>query len=104
MPTYEYECQSCHHHLEVEQRMSDAALKKCPHCKKDKLQRIISATNFQLKGGGWYVTDHRDKTKTTSKPSDVKAKSDSDTPKDVTPAKKEKKEQKKSTTSNDIDK
>src|SRR4051812_15730972 len=54
MPLYEYECQACGHQLEVQQRMADAALTKCPSCGKDQLQKIISATAFHLKGGGWY--------------------------------------------------
>jgi putative FmdB family regulatory protein len=54
MPLYEYECQSCKHHVEAQQKMADTPLKTCPHCGKDELQRIISATAFHLKGGGWY--------------------------------------------------
>jgi predicted nucleic acid-binding Zn ribbon protein len=34
--------------------MADAPLTKCPTCGKDELQKIISATAFHLKGGGWY--------------------------------------------------
>jgi putative FmdB family regulatory protein len=54
MPLYEYECDACGHHLEAQQRMADAPLTKCPKCGKKKLQRLISATAFHLKGGGWY--------------------------------------------------
>jgi len=54
MPLYEYECQACGHHLEEQQKMADAALVTCPKCGKDELQRLISATSFHLKGGGWY--------------------------------------------------
>ncbi|MEO6954808.1 MAG: zinc ribbon domain-containing protein [Polyangia bacterium] len=54
MPLYEYECQACGHHLEEQQRLADAALVTCPHCGKDQLQKVISATAFHLKGGGWY--------------------------------------------------
>lgn len=54
MPLYEYECQACGHHLEAQQRMADAALLTCPSCGKDELQKLISATAFHLKGGGWY--------------------------------------------------
>lgn len=61
MPTYEYRCQQCGHQLEAWQKMSDEPLKTCPECKKDTLQKQISATNFQLKGTGWYVTDFRNK-------------------------------------------
>ena len=54
MPLYEYECQACGHHLEEQQRLADAPLVTCPACAKDQLQKVISATAFHLKGGGWY--------------------------------------------------
>jgi putative FmdB family regulatory protein len=54
MPTYEYRCNACAHEFEAEQRMSADPLKKCPECGKSKLERLISATAFHLKGGGWY--------------------------------------------------
>lgn len=54
MPTYDYECQACGNRLEVTQRITEAALVDCPACHAPKLQRIISATAFMLKGGGWY--------------------------------------------------
>ncbi len=34
MPTYEYVCKDCGHHLSAEQRMSDPRLTDCPHCGK----------------------------------------------------------------------
>lgn len=63
MPIYEYQCQNCGHQLEEFQRFSDAPLTVCPNCNQSQLQKQISATNFQLKGTGWYVTDTRDKGK-----------------------------------------
>jgi putative FmdB family regulatory protein len=54
MPTYEYRCQSCEHEMEAFQSIKDAPLKDCPACHEPKLERLISATSFQLKGGGWY--------------------------------------------------
>lgn len=57
MPIYEYACNKCGHHLEVMQKMSDAPLSKCPECK-GKLEKQFSQTSFQLKGGGWYVSDY----------------------------------------------
>lgn len=32
MPAYEYLCDSCTHHFEQRQKMSDAALDVCPAC------------------------------------------------------------------------
>lgn len=54
MPLYEYECEACGHRMDAQQRLADAPLKKCPACGKNKLQKLISATTFTLKGGGWY--------------------------------------------------
>ena len=54
MPIYEYECESCGEREEHIQAMSDPPMRACSHCGKDALRRVISATNFQLKGGGWY--------------------------------------------------
>jgi putative FmdB family regulatory protein len=54
MPVYEYECAACGHQFEEWQKISDAPVKTCPKCKKKKVERLISQTAFQLKGGGWY--------------------------------------------------
>lgn len=54
MPTYEYRCQACGHEMEAFQSIKDAPLKDCPACKQSALERLISAGNFILKGGGWY--------------------------------------------------
>ena len=59
MPIYEYQCQACGHRLEALQKVSDKPLKKCPECGKPKLQKLISAPSFRLKGGGWYETDFK---------------------------------------------
>jgi putative FmdB family regulatory protein len=61
MPFYEYQCKSCGHELEAMQKVSDAPLRKCPHCGKSQLTRLMSAPVFRLKGGGWYETDFKDK-------------------------------------------
>jgi putative FmdB family regulatory protein len=59
MPFYEYQCKNCGHELEAMQKVSDSPLKKCPHCGKSQLQRLMSAPVFRLKGGGWYETDFK---------------------------------------------
>ncbi|MFC3907542.1 FmdB family zinc ribbon protein [Legionella dresdenensis] len=62
MPIYEYECTSCHHHFDLMQKISDQPAKKCPQCLNDTAVRLVSASGFQLKGSGWYVTDFKNKT------------------------------------------
>ena len=59
MPIYEYLCSACGHHEEKLQQFSDSPLDLCPNCGKPEIRRLISSTQFQLKGSGWYVTDHR---------------------------------------------
>ncbi len=54
MPIYEYACAACSHQFEQWQRMTDKPVRTCPKCKARKVERLISATSFQLKGGGWY--------------------------------------------------
>lgn len=65
MPIYEYACEFCGKHTEVIQSVSEAPLVDCPECGKPGLHRMVSAPAFQLKGQGWYVTDFRDKNKST---------------------------------------
>lgn len=59
MPIYEYRCDSCGFQKEYLQRMSDAPLTDCPECKQSTLSKMVTAAGFQLKGGGWYVTDFK---------------------------------------------
>lgn len=59
MPFYEYQCKACGAHHEAMQKISDPPLKKCPECGKSRLQKLISAPVFRLKGGGWYETDFK---------------------------------------------
>lgn len=71
MPIYEYQCNACGHQMEAIQKFSDEALKDCPECGQAALQKLISNSAFHLKGGGWYVTDIRDKDK--KKPDESKS-------------------------------
>jgi putative FmdB family regulatory protein len=62
MPTYEYRCHFCHKVSDAFQRMSDAPLVKCPYCRKEGLERIVSGgAGVIYKGEGWYVTDYSKK-------------------------------------------
>ena len=60
MPTYDYECGGCGHGFEAFQGISEPHLKKCPQCKKPKLQRLFGGgAGFLFKGSGFYTTDYR---------------------------------------------
>jgi putative FmdB family regulatory protein len=59
MPTYEYECEECHHQFEKFQKITDEPVKICPICS-GKVKRLISGGGGLLfKGNGFYVTDYR---------------------------------------------
>ena len=57
VPTYEYECPKCPRVFEVKQRITEPMLVVCERCG-GPIHRLLSATPFILKGGGWYVTDY----------------------------------------------
>lgn len=69
MPIYEYKCKACDREFEYQQRMSDPDKTECEACGANALERLISRTAFQLKGGGWYK-DLYSSTKPESKSSD----------------------------------
>jgi putative FmdB family regulatory protein len=55
MPIYEFQCRDCQFTEELLQKLSDPAPAVCPSCgKKGTLDKLVSHTSFQLKGGGWY--------------------------------------------------
>lgn len=59
MPTYEYECETCHHKFEEFQQITDKPLKTCPQCGQ-KVKRLISAgAGLIFKGSGFYITDYK---------------------------------------------
>jgi len=57
MPTYEYQCSKCKKAFEVVQKITEDPVKDCPACG-GSVERLINATNFILKGNGWYKTDY----------------------------------------------
>jgi predicted nucleic acid-binding Zn ribbon protein len=60
------------------QKFSDQPLTTCPQCG-GMLSKLISLNSFQLKGGGWYVTDYAHKKDSApNKPHDAKKDSATD--------------------------
>lgn len=59
MPLYEYSCGACGKTSEINHRMSDPSPTDCPVCGQPKLEKLISAAGFRLKGAGWYETDFK---------------------------------------------
>lgn len=58
MPTYQYQCTECGEALEVVQKFTDDALTVCPNCE-GKLRKVFSAVGIVFKGSGFYRTDSR---------------------------------------------
>jgi putative FmdB family regulatory protein len=59
MPVYAYRCDNCGVQFERQQSYNDAALQICPECRKKSLKRIISPVRIVFKGSGFYSTDYR---------------------------------------------
>jgi putative FmdB family regulatory protein len=60
MPTYDYKCDACGHTFEQFQSITAGPLKKCPHCGKLKLKRLLgTGVGVIFKGSGFYETDYR---------------------------------------------
>jgi putative FmdB family regulatory protein len=81
MPTYEYACVECGNHIEVVQSMSDPPLAVCAACG-GRLRKVFSPIGIVFKGSGFYRTDSRGKSststrETTSDSSSAKSKSSS---------------------------
>ncbi len=67
MPTYEYECQSCHQRVEAVQRFSDAPLSVCEACG-GPLRKVFSGVGIVFKGSGFYKTDSRGSSSASTPP------------------------------------
>jgi putative FmdB family regulatory protein len=67
MPTYEYECQSCHQRVEAVQKFSDPALTTCEACGGE-LRKVFSAVGIVFKGSGFYKNDSRGSSSTATPP------------------------------------
>lgn len=59
MPVYTYRCDSCGVQFERHQSFHDAPLTICPECRKKSLKKVITPTRIIFKGSGFYATDHR---------------------------------------------
>lgn len=77
MPVYTYRCDSCGVEFERHQSFNDLPLKTCPECRKKSLRKVITPTKIIFKGSGFYATDNRSpsgsssrENKSESKPAD----------------------------------
>lgn len=65
MPTYEYECKSCHRRFDVFQSFSEEPLEICDVCG-GKLKKVFSNIGISFKGSGFYKNDSRPSTASES--------------------------------------
>jgi len=65
MPTYEYRCEKCGEQFEVFQSFSDRALRRHPDCG-GPLEKVLHPRGIVFKGSGFYVTDSRVKSSSSS--------------------------------------
>ena len=69
MPVYTYRCESCGVQFERHQFFNDAPLKICPECRKKTLRKVITPTKVIFKGSGFYATDNRSPSGSSSRES-----------------------------------
>ncbi len=65
MPIYEYKCDACNKTFEVLQKINEEPLHSCLYCN-GHVEKLVSASSFQFKGSGWYVSDYKNKNNNSS--------------------------------------
>jgi putative FmdB family regulatory protein len=75
MPVYEYECKQCKEIFEIFHKIDEDCKVACPKCL-GPARKLISATNFILKGSGFYVNDYPSKHRREGKKSEKEGSED----------------------------
>ncbi|WP_145745228.1 FmdB family zinc ribbon protein [Saccharopolyspora dendranthemae] len=65
MPTYQYACTECDHRFEQVQSFSEDSLTECPQCT-GRLRKLFNAVGIVFKGSGFYRTDNRSSSSSSS--------------------------------------
>lgn len=65
MPTYQYACTDCDHAFEQVQSFTEDSLTTCPQCE-GRLRKVFNAVGVVFKGSGFYRTDNRSDSKSSS--------------------------------------
>jgi putative FmdB family regulatory protein len=65
MPTYEYRCTDCGNSVDVFQRIGDQPPTVCDVCG-GTLRKVFHAAGIVFKGSGFYATDSRKRSKTST--------------------------------------
>lgn len=80
MPIYEYQCKKCKEVFEIFHKIDEECNAACPKCL-GPAKKLISATNFILKGSGFYVNDYPSKHRQEGKKTEKKEPEKSGSPK-----------------------
>jgi putative FmdB family regulatory protein len=73
MPIYEYECGNCNEIFEIFHKIDEDCKVVCPKCL-GRARKLISASNFVLKGSGFYVNDYPSKNRSEGKKTESEGK------------------------------
>ena len=65
MPTYSYACTECGNRFDVVQAFTDDALTTCKQCS-GRLRKLFNSVGVVFKGSGFYRTDSRESTKSST--------------------------------------
>ena len=76
MPIYEYQCNHCNQVFEIFHKIDEECKVACPKCL-GPVKKLISATNFVLKGSGFYVNDYPSESRKEGKKKEKEGQKDS---------------------------
>ncbi len=65
MPIYDYRCENCGYENSFLQKMNEQPFTKCPKCG-GKFKRLVSAPAIKFKGSGFYITDYKNNSSSSS--------------------------------------
>jgi putative FmdB family regulatory protein len=65
VPTYSYACTECGNRFDVVQSFTDDSLTTCEKCS-GRLRKLFNSVGVVFKGSGFYRTDSRESTKSSS--------------------------------------
>src|SRR5688572_4034437 len=80
MPIYEYACTACGERTVAKQSFTDPPLTECPQCG-GSLRKLYSPVGIVFKGSGFYSTDAKKKSSSSSTSSKSETKTESKTEK-----------------------
>jgi putative FmdB family regulatory protein len=89
MPLYEYQCSQCGAIFEILHGIDETYAGRCPECQ-GQARRILSPSNFILKGSGFYVNDYPSEGRKKAESDEKKPDSSEKKPEKTSPAKEKK--------------